>query len=64
METERAESVIEDFFQKRFPNKDIETEKKSGYFDQWVKRLKSGDPEAFMDEESLKVWKGMDKSNI
>ncbi len=63
MEQEKAESVIEDFFKKRFPNKDIKTEKKSGYFDKWVKKFKSGDPESFMDKESLKVWKGMDKSD-
>ncbi len=57
METEKAEELTEEFFKRRFPNKDIAFEKKCGYFYEWVERFKSEDPTASMDNESKEVWK-------
>ena len=56
METEQ---LVEEFFKRRFPTKDIAFEKECGYFGEWVTRFESGKPEGFMDSESLKVWQGM-----
>ena len=56
---ETMEKITEEFFKKRFPDKDIKFEKKCGYFGEWVSRLKSGYPERFMDEISLNVWEEM-----
>lgn len=56
---EEAERITEEFFKKRFPDKDIEFEKKCGYFDEWVLRFESGNPKVFMDGESLAVYKEM-----
>ena len=53
------EEITAEFFKRRFPNKDIEFEKKCGYFYEWVQRFKSDNPEIFMDDESLAVWKYM-----
>ena len=53
------ELTTEEFFKRRFPDKDIEFEKKCGYFDEWVKRFGSGEPELWMDSDSLKVWEEM-----
>ena len=50
------EKITLEFFKRRFPEKDIEFEKKCGYFWEWVKRFESGNPESFMDNISLKVW--------
>lgn len=50
------EKITEEFFKRRFPDKNIEFEKKCGYFDEWVTRFKSGYVENYMDLESLKVW--------
>lgn len=55
----REEKLTAEFFKRRFPDKDIEFEKKCGYFGQWVKRFESGEPEMFMDTESQEVWKQM-----
>jgi len=57
METKEAEKITEEFFKRRFPDKDIAFEKKCGYFYEWVERFKSGNPEVYMDNESLEVWK-------
>ena len=54
-----SEELVEKFFKRRFPSKDIQFEKECGYFEEWVKRFKSGNPEEFMDSESLNVWKGI-----
>jgi len=59
METKEVEKTTEEFFKRRFPDKDIAFEKKCGYFYEWVDRFKSGQPELSMDDESLKVWKEM-----
>ena len=53
------ELMVEKFFKIRFPNKDIEFEKQCGYFGTWVDRFKTGNPEVFMDSESLKAWSQM-----
>lgn len=53
------EEITAEFFRRRFPNKDIEFEKKCGYFGEWVERFSSGEPEMFMDLDSLAVWKTM-----
>ena len=60
IEQDKVEAVVEEFFKRRFPDKDIEFEKKCGYFGEWVERFKSGQPERFIDGESLRVWKDMD----
>ena len=54
-----TEKLAEEFFKRRFPEKNIAFEKKCGYFGTWVKRLESGYPEEFMDKKSLKVWLGL-----
>ena len=54
-----AEQITEEFFNLRFPDKNIQFEKECGYFGEWVERFKSGNPEGYMDEESLSVWKEM-----
>lgn len=54
-----AKKITEEFFKRRFPEKDIQFEKECGYFGEWVKRFESGCPEMYMDEDSMKVWKEM-----
>jgi hypothetical protein len=56
-------NAVERFFALRFPDKDIKFEKKCGYFGEWVSRWKTGQPEMFMDEESLKVFREMKNAN-
>lgn len=52
-----AEQIAEEFFKRRFPEKDIEFERKTGYFQEWVKRFETENPEGYMDEQSKKVFK-------
>lgn len=59
-----AERVTEEFFKRRFPKKDIEFEKKCGYFGEWIERFKGGTPEMHMDSISLKVWKEMQEVEL
>ena len=47
---------IEEFFNRRFPEKDIEFEKMCGYFQEWEERFNTRDPRVFMDEDSKKVY--------
>ena len=54
-----SEEITEEFFKRRFPDKDIAFEKECGYFGEWVTRFETRNPERFMDEKSLKVWKEM-----
>jgi len=54
-----AEDIATEFFKRRFPDKDIEFEKKCGYFSEWVQRFESDDPRIFMDSESLIIWETM-----
>ena len=57
------EKQVEEFFKRRFPEKDIEFEKRCGYFGEWVARFESGNPEAYMDIESKRVWEEMKENN-
>ncbi len=59
-----AEEITEEFFKRRFPDKDIDFEKKCGYFGQWVGRFKSEDPTTQMDSKSLKVWEEMQEEGF
>lgn len=56
-ETERIEEITELFFLMRFPKRDIEAEKRSGYFYEWAYRFNSPDPTRWMDSESLQAYK-------
>jgi len=56
-----SEITAVEFFQRRFPNKNIRFEIECGYFEEWVQRFESNSPESFMDEQSLEVWKEMGK---
>jgi hypothetical protein len=49
------EELTTEFFKRRFPNKDINLEKRFGYFQEWQKRIATN-PEPFMDRISLRVW--------
>jgi len=59
MKKQKAEKITEEFFNRRFPDKDIAFEKQCGYFGEWVGRFLSGTPENHMDAESLRVWEEM-----
>ena len=56
--------VTEEFFKRRFPNKEIQFEKDCGYFYEWTERFASGMVESFMDEESKLVWKQMQQDGF
>jgi len=56
-----SEITTIEFFQIRFPDKNIKFEIECGYFDEWVHRFESGNPEYYMDNESLAVWRAMKK---
>ena len=53
----RSERKAELFFKHRFPNKNIEVEKETGYFYTWVNRFNYADPTPFMDNESVEAYK-------
>jgi len=53
------EKITQEFFKRRFPEKDIQFEKDCGYFQTWKTRLAGGSPEGYMDDISLKVWEQM-----
>lgn len=53
------EQITEEFFKRRFPDKDIEFEKKCGYFGEWEKRFSGGYAEIVMDDYSKNIWAGM-----
>jgi len=52
-----TEKLTEEFFKRRYPEKDIKFEKKCGYFWEWVNRFKSLNPEQFMDRQSKKIFR-------
>jgi hypothetical protein len=54
-------NITTEFFKRRFPKANIELEKEIGYFQQWEKRIATGNPEPYMDEESLEVWNNLIK---
>ena len=51
----KYEEITARFFELRFPEKDIKFEKKVGYFQEWVNRFESGQPENYADDESTLV---------
>ena len=55
--TNTTQQVME-FFVRRFPEKNLITEKKCGYFDEWVTRFEN-DVFAYADFESTAVLKEM-----
>jgi len=59
-----TKNIVEEFFRRRFPKKDLKFEIECGYFDTWVRRFNSENPEEYMDDESSKVWKQMQKEGI
>ena len=60
----KTEQIVEEFFKRRFPYKELNFEKKCGYFGEWVERFSTGKPEGWMDEESLAVWNKMQSEGI
>ncbi len=56
-----TEEITDEFFKRRFPDKNIRFEKQCGYFQGWEERFKSDNPEMYMDDKSRKVWKEMKK---
>jgi hypothetical protein len=50
-------NITTEFFKRRFPEKNIELEKKCGYFQTWERRIATGNPEEYMDKISLAIWK-------
>ena len=52
----KKELLIE-FMKKRFPNESVE----SSYYQEWVERFRTGNPEQFMDNESLDIWNEINK---
>ena len=59
MNRKEAEKITEEFFKRRFPDKDITFEKKCGYFGEWVTRFENEVAVYFMDHISKKVWETM-----
>lgn len=57
----KIEEQVEEFFKRRFPDKNITFEKECGYFGEWIERFKTGKPEIYMDDISLEVWEQMKK---
>jgi len=55
----RKEETVELFFKRRFPNRNIETEKMTGYFYEWVSRFNTANPTQFMDSDSLEIYNHM-----
>jgi len=49
------EEVVK-FFELRFPEKDIASEMKCGYFWEWCNRWSCHDPRIYMDKESLNAY--------
>ena len=58
------EKITEEFFKRRFPDKNIEFEKKCGYFGEWMNRLQARNPKVFMDSKSLEVWEEMNHGKV
>jgi hypothetical protein len=52
---------VEEFFSKRFPEKNLDFEKKCGYFYTWCKRFESDSPTDYMDKISQAVFEEMEK---
>lgn len=50
----KNKDLFVNFFSKRFPH---ENDKILTYVREWAQRFKSGNPEVYMDEKSLKIYK-------
>lgn len=59
MKSTDYEAITIEFFKRRFPDKNIDFEKKCGYFGEWLWRFEHGEPEKFMDSLSLGIWEEM-----
>lgn len=55
--------ITEEFFKRRFPNKNIRFEIECGYFQEWVNRFNNNHPEIYMDKISLEIWLEMLKED-
>ena len=53
---ELAEHNAEIFFIARFGKEKFDYVQKHGYFKEWVDRFLCGEPEEFMDSESLEIF--------
>lgn len=53
------EKIVTEFFKRRFPEKDLKFEKQCGYFQEWVDRFRTGNPEQWMDSESINIYQEM-----
>ena len=58
-EKRESEKLTDQFFRLRFPDRNVETEKLSGYFYEWVHRFNQVDPTIYMDSQSLAVYRKM-----
>ena len=54
-----SEKLTDQFFRLRFPDRNVETEKLSGYYYEWVHRFNQVDPTIYMDSQSLEVYRKM-----
>ena len=66
-EEEHGETMVkitEQFFKIRFPTKNIDFEKRCGYFWEWVVRFESGHVKSYMDIESLKAFEQINLSEM
>lgn len=50
------EKIVTEFFKRRFPEKNLKFEKQVGYFQEWVDRFRTGNPEKWMDSESIEIY--------
>ena len=51
------------FFKLRFPDQDIEFEKKCGYFYEWCNRFENKNVKQYCDEESLSIVLKLEKED-
>ena len=58
-EKRESEKLADQFFELRFPDRNVETEKLSGYYYEWVHRFNQVDPTIYMDSQSLEVYRKM-----
>ena len=58
-EKRESEKLADRFFELRFPDRNVETEKFSGYYYEWVHRFNQVDPTIYMDSQSLEVYRKM-----
>lgn len=61
MNKKTIEEITVEFFKEIAPHKSIKEEKSYGYFDEWMDRFKTDNPEPSMDILSLAIWRQMQK---